>query len=349
MSEGRYKTESVSPRLEPPPWPAPSACLQPPGARRQRFCRPPLPARRRRPEAADRSSSAAPFKVALIRNSPEPIITLRHIDLPLQIDLLRELGADFTALHTKLTALDPEPGSDLLRQVGPQILAIHDLVSRSLVRLSVLDGSQYTAVPGSRLSLDTLSGVTASASIAASQLARAVGDNPLDGADFAGGPPADEESVRQARHTEAAPVLAKSLTTAAQHLELSATCCQYTASAIIRDLTEHPEHRPDLPELSPAQYAVLERIAQGGTRRYAPHNRPVRVTDGDGQSIHAKPFGVLEKERLIRVARTSRYVSQDVVVTAAGQLALDFQKPHRSQAPSPAKPPAPRNTGGRTR
>ncbi|MET8714881.1 hypothetical protein ABZV52_17145 [Streptomyces sp. NPDC004735] len=222
-------------------------------------------------------------------------------------------------------------------------------MSRSLVRLSVLNGSQYTAVPGSRLSLDTLSGVTASASIAASQLARAVGDNPLDGADFAGGPPADEESVRQARRTEAAPVLAKSLATAAQHLELSATCCQYTASAIIRDLTEHPEHRPDLPELSPAQYAVLERIAQGGTRRYAPHNRPVRVTDGDGRTIHAKPFGVLEKERLIRVARTSRYVSQDVVVTAAGQLALDFQKPHRSQAPSPAKPPAPRNTGGRKR
>ncbi|WKV82533.1 hypothetical protein HBB06_30680 (plasmid) [Streptomyces sp. SNU607] len=82
-------------------------------------------------------------------------------------------------------------------------------MSRSLVRLSVLDGSQYTAVPGSRLSLDTLSGVTASASIAASQLARAVGDNPLEGADFAGGPPVEEESVRQARHTEAAPVLAE--------------------------------------------------------------------------------------------------------------------------------------------
>ncbi|MFE9725938.1 hypothetical protein ACFYQ5_20660 [Streptomyces sp. NPDC005794] len=221
-------------------------------------------------------------------------------------------------------------------------------MSRSLVRLSVLDNSQYTAVPGSRFSLDTLSGVTASASIAASQLARAIGDNPLDGADFAG-PPADEESLRQTRHAEAAPALAKSLATAAQHLELSATCCQYTASAIIRDLTEHPEHRPGLPELSPAQYAVLERIARGGTHRYAPYHRPVRVTDGDGRAIHAKPFGVLEKERLIRVARTPNYVSQDVVVTAAGQLALDFQKPHRSQAPSPAKVPAPRNTGGRKR
>ncbi|MGP3756882.1 hypothetical protein [Streptomyces sp. IBSNAI001] len=39
---------------------------------------------------------------------------MRHIDLPLQIDLLRELGADFTALHTKVTTLDPEPGGDLL-------------------------------------------------------------------------------------------------------------------------------------------------------------------------------------------------------------------------------------------
>ncbi|MFD9288377.1 hypothetical protein ACFWBV_08705 [Streptomyces sp. NPDC060030] len=205
-------------------------------------------------------------------------------------------------------------------------------------------------MPGSRFSLDTLCGVTASASIAASQLARAVGDNPLDGADFAGDTPADEESVRQARRAEAAPVLAKCLATAAQHRDLSATCCQYTASAIIRDLTEHPEHRPDLPELSPAQYAVLERIARGGTRRYTPHKNPVRITDNDGRTIHPKPFGMLEKERLIRVARTSRYVSQDVVVTAAGQLALDFQKPHRSQAPSPAKPPpAPRNTGGRKR
>ncbi|MFE9367865.1 hypothetical protein ACFYNN_34960 [Streptomyces sp. NPDC006978] len=198
--------------------------------------------------------------------------------------------------------------------------------------------------------MDTLSGVTASASIAASQLARAIGDNPLDGAVFAGGPPADKESLRQTRHTEAAPLLAKSLTTAAQHLELSATCCQYTASAIIRDLTEHPEHRPDLPELSPAQYAVLERIARGSTRRYAPHKSPVRITDTDGRSIHPKPFAMLEKERLIRVARTSRYVSQDVVVTAAGQLALDFQKPHRSQAPSPTKPPpTPRSTDGRKR
>ncbi|MEU2476960.1 hypothetical protein ABZ571_04365 [Streptomyces sp. NPDC013130] len=221
-------------------------------------------------------------------------------------------------------------------------------MSRSLVRLSVLDGSQYTAVPGSRVSLETLSGITASASIAASQLARAIGDNPLDGAVFADGPPADEESLRQTRHTEAAPVLAKSLATAAQHLELSATCCQYTASAIIRDLTEHPEHRPDLPELSPAQYTVLERIARGGTRRYAPLKNPVRITDSDGRTIHPKPFGMLEKERLIHVARTSRYVSQDVVVTAAGQLALDFQKPQRSQAPSPAKPPPTlRNTGGR--
>ncbi|MEH0399158.1 hypothetical protein AB0K64_18015 [Streptomyces sp. NPDC053741] len=159
----------------------------------------------------------------------------------------------------------------------------------------------------------------------------------------------DEESVRQARHAEAAPVLAKSLATAAQHLELSATCCQYTASAIIRDLTEHPEHRPDLPELSPAQYAVLERIARGGTLRYAPLKNPVRITDNDGRTIRPKPFGMLEKERLIRVARSSRYVSQDVVVTAAGQLALDFQKPHRSQASLPAMPPAPGNTGGRKR
>ncbi|MGX4693720.1 hypothetical protein [Streptomyces sp. JNUCC 63] len=89
---------------------------------------------------------------------------MRQIDLPAQIDHLRKLGADFTALHTTVTALhttvtalNAQPGSEMLQQLGPKILAIHELVGRALVRLSVLDGSQYTAIPGSRSSLETLS------------------------------------------------------------------------------------------------------------------------------------------------------------------------------------------------
>ncbi|GAA1160140.1 hypothetical protein GCM10009654_15450 [Streptomyces hebeiensis] len=202
--------------------------------------------------------------------APESTIPLRQIDLPLQIDHLRQLGADFAALHTTVTALNPRPGSELLQQLAPKVLSIHELVGRTLVRLSVLDGSQYTAVPGSRASLETLSEVVASASVAASQLARAIADNPLEAAAFTGGPPLDDATVRQARHTEATPLLAESLTTAAHHLDLCATCCHYTAAGITRDLKNHPEHRSPLPQLTQAQYKTLAKIAQGGARPQDP-------------------------------------------------------------------------------
>jgi hypothetical protein len=155
--------------------------------------------------------------------------------------------------------------------------------------------------------------------------------------------------MRQARHEEAAPLLAESLKSAAHHLDLCATCCHYTASGITRDLKDHPEHRPKLPQLTDAQYTALERIAQGGTRRYERRDRPASVQAGDGRSIHAKPFGVLEKHRLIRVARTSAYGGQDVRIVAAGKLVLDFQKPGRAQPASPGTVPAPPTTGGRHR
>lgn len=275
---------------------------------------------------------------------------MRQIDLPMQIDHLRDLGADFTTLQVTVEALNPQPGSDLLKEVGQQILSIHQLVGRALIRLSVLDGSQYTAVPGSLFSLATLSRGIASASTAAAQLSGAVGENPLDGAVFASGTQPDEESMRrQTRHAEAAPLLKQGLAAAAHHLNLSATCCLYTASAITCDLKDSPEHRPDLPQLTPAQYTALELIAQGGARRYARFDGPVRVEAGNGKAIHPTPFAVLEKHRLVRAARQDGYLVQDLTVAAAGRLALEFQKPPRSQAKAPGAVPRPSNTGRKTR
>ncbi|MFJ1551494.1 hypothetical protein [Streptomyces sp. NPDC088246] len=236
----------------------------------------------------------------------------------------------------------------MLQQLGPQILSVHELVGRTLVRLSVLDGSQYTAVPGSRASLETLSEVVASASVAASQLARAVADNPLEAAAFAGTP--DDAATRRARLADSAPVLVKSLTTAVHHLGLCAACCHHTASGIARDLKDHPEHRPQLPELSDAQYAALDEIAQGGASHYTGRSDKTSILDGDGNTIHAKPFSVLLKHRLIRInTRTSAIVPRDVEITARGKLVLDIQKPGRAQPASPGSVPAPVKSSNRRR
>ncbi|MER7728511.1 hypothetical protein [Streptomyces sp. NPDC096323] len=274
---------------------------------------------------------------------------MRQIDLPLQIDRLRDLGADFTALQVTVEALNPQPGSDLLKEVGQQILSIHQLVGRALIRLSVLDGSQYTAVPGSLFSLAAFSKVIASASTAASQLASAVSENPLEGAVFVGGPPPEVESIRQTRHAEAAPVLKAALASAARHLSLSATCCFNAASGITSDVTECPEHRPELPQLKLAQYTALELIAQGGALRYVGRKGAARVQGGDGKAIRPAPFAVLEEHHLVRVAATTGYVGQDVTVSAAGRLALAFQKPPVSQPTVPGAAPKPSNTARRLR
>ncbi|WP_326812267.1 hypothetical protein OIE62_07765 [Streptomyces scopuliridis] len=298
---------------------------------------------------------AAPDSEALRQPLPtpthrSPTIAIRQIDLLGQIDHLRQLGADFAALHTTITALDAQPGTAMLRQLGPKILAIHELVGRTLVRLSVLDGSQYTAVPGSRTSLETLSSVVASASVAASQLAIAVADNPLEAAAFPGGPQADDVTVRRTRHAEAAPRLAESLTTAAHHLDLCATCCQYTASGIARDLKDHPEHTPQLPNLTAAQYAALDKIAQGGAQLYESRGRGISVLAGDGSTIHAEPFAAIDKHRLVHVnTTTSALAGQSVTITAAGKWVLDIQKPGRAPTAAPGTVPAAGKEDGRRR
>ncbi|MER6500140.1 hypothetical protein ABT218_12295 [Streptomyces sp. NPDC001455] len=266
------------------------------------------------------------------------------------MDHLRTLGNDFDALRSTVTALDAQPGSAMLQQLGPKILAIHDLVGRTLVRLSTLDGSQYTAVPGSRATLETLGEVVTSASVAASQLARAVADNPLEAAPFADGTTFNDEAIRQARHAAAIPLLAESLATAAHHLDLCSTCCHYTASGLARDLKEHPDLLPNLPQLTDAQYKALDVIAQGGTHRYSRRSGGINVRAGNGSSIHATPFAFLEKHRLVRIsAASSLLAGQEVTMTALGRLALDIQRPEPRPMPLRGKVPTPPKPEGRHR
>ncbi|MGW2721052.1 hypothetical protein [Streptomyces sp. NPDC001492] len=261
----------------------------------------------------------------------------------MQVDHLRQLGAEFGALKTSVSTLKAQPGSEMLKQLAPKIAQVHELIGRTLMRLAALDGSQYTLVPGSRPALEALSSVVEAASVAALDLASAVADNPLEGTVFAGSPPLDNYTVRKARHAEAAPRLAKALGDAAHQLDLCATGCLYTASGIIRDLKEHPEHLPPLPQLTSAQYAALEKVAQGGTSvsRSLRGSRET-VLAGDGSTIHSKPFTALADNKLIRVQQgTSLFVSRKVTVTAAGRLALDTQKPARTPTTANANVPAP--------
>ncbi|MFE1199579.1 hypothetical protein ACFW6E_43895 [Streptomyces olivaceoviridis] len=215
---------------------------------------------------------------------------------------------------------------------------MHELTGRTLQQLTVLDGSQYTVVPGSRASLKCLSTVVEAACLAALDLAEAVADNPLNAVGFAGEPLLDD-AARQDRNARARSRLTDILADAAHQLDVCATGCHYTVSGITRDLMSHPQHMPPLPQLTRGQYTALEKIAQGGARFW----RSLRggretVRAGDGSTIHSKPFHVLAKNRLVRVQeRDSSLGGQDVTVTAAGWLVLDTQGSTRTPAAAPAR------------
>ncbi len=269
--------------------------------------------------------------------------------MPVQVDRLRRLGADFTTLKDGVTTLEVRPGAGLLAQLSPKIDQAHQLITRTLQQLSDLSASQYTAIPGSRAALDALCGVVESASLAAADLAAAVVENPLDAAGFAAGSSQDADSVRKARHASAAPGLAETLTRAAQCLDLSATGCRYTASGIIRDLAQSPEYLASLPRLTPPQYTALEKIAQGGARFWGSlRGGRDSIRAGDGSTLRAKPFEVLMKNQLVRLRGPgSSLGGQDITVTAAGRLALTAQKP--PSQPASAQTPTASVTAGKAR
>ncbi|MFD5751486.1 hypothetical protein [Streptomyces sp. NPDC127033] len=258
---------------------------------------------------------------------------MRQIDLLAQIDSLRQLGRDFATLHTTVQKLEVRPGSDTLLRLGPQILAINELVGRTLAQLTDLHGSQYTAVPGSRYTLKSLSSIVSTATLAASGLATTLYANPPDAAGFGYEPP-EEEAARQA-----VPALAGFLTDAARQLDRCAATCRSAAADIIRNLKNHPEQQPALPDLTPAQYGVLRKVAEGGARRYVrAHGKGIAVRAADGTPLRPAAFGTLAKHRLVSVdALVSPVVGQEITVTAAGELALYMQPTARAR---PAVPPA---------
>ncbi|WP_328486055.1 hypothetical protein [Streptomyces zaomyceticus] len=137
-----------------------------------------------------------------------------------------------------MTSLSWSPGSDALAKIAPLFRTSQRFTSDVLAELAALDGSAYTAVPGSRPALDALAAAVAAASAASTCLTQAIAANPLDGAGFPG-PPADESAIRQARNAEAVPRITEHLAEAAHDFELAATCCAYIASGIADDVRAH--------------------------------------------------------------------------------------------------------------
>ncbi|MCZ4101796.1 hypothetical protein [Streptomyces sp. H39-C1] len=195
-------------------------------------------------------------------------------------------------------------------------------------------------MPGSRSSLETLSEVVASACFAASQLARAVADNPFEASTFAGGPPVDDAAMRRALHAEAAPLLALSLTTAAYHLNLCATCCHYTASGITRDLERTASTsagRPVPRRLSDAQYQALRSLAQGGATMQTRGRGSAMVCTPDFTVITIATFQSLDKRGLLHLdTSVPLYKGRSVTVTAEGHHALDRHSTSKCAATAPS-------------
>ncbi|WP_215449422.1 hypothetical protein [Streptomyces sp. ATCC 21386] len=278
---------------------------------------------------------------------------MRQIDLQAEIARLRQLGSDFEDLHSEIRSLTLTPGTDARQQLTSKIVATNELVQRAMERLGTLDGSQYTAVPGSRPALEALASVVSAASVAASDLACALEANPLEGAPFPG-PPADEAAVRKVRHAEAVPAMAEHLADAAHQLDLAHTGCYYLASGITRDLKQHAEQHQTMPapRITDIQYAALSALSQDGGRLY-PSGRKgtLRASTTGGVTLNITTFNALNVRGLVRVNATRSLVQgQRVSVTAEGERALAQHKPTPALDRAAAvTPPATKQSSGRTR
>ncbi|WP_051814335.1 hypothetical protein RFN58_34235 [Streptomyces iakyrus] len=256
-------------------------------------------------------------------------------------------------MHSEIRSLTLAPGTEARQQLTSKIVTTNQLVQRAMERLAALDGSQYTAVPGSRPSLEALASVVLAASLAASDLACALEANPLEGAAFPG-PPADEAAVAKARHAEATPAMAKHLTDAAHQLNLAHTGCYYLASGITRDLKQHAEQNQatPAPKITDSQCAVLARLSAGGGSRHVISRYGVlRAIDKDRATVNVATLNALIKRGLVAVdTTTSLHQGQRLNVTAAGHRALAQHKPTTAPARATAvTPPATKQTAGRTR
>jgi hypothetical protein len=256
-------------------------------------------------------------------------------------------------LHSEIRSLTPTPGTPARQQLTSKIVATNGLVHRAMERLAALDGSQYTAVPGSRPSLEALASVVLAASLAATDLALALEANPLEGAAFPG-PPADEAAVRKARHAKAAPAMTEHLTEAAHQLDLAHTGCYYLASGITRDLKQHAEtsQQTPAPKITDGQYSVLARLSAGSGTLYETSRYGVtKAVDKDQATVNVATLNALIKRGLVAVdTTTSLYKGQRLLVTAKGNRALAQHKPTTEPARAAVvAPPATKQATGRMR
>jgi hypothetical protein len=256
-------------------------------------------------------------------------------------------------MHSEIRSLTLAPGTDARQQLTSKIVATHELAQRAMERLAALDGSQYTAVPGSRPALEALASVVSAAGLAASDLACAMLANPLDGAPFPG-PLADEAAVRKARHAEAAPAMAEHLADAAHQLDMAHIGCYYLASGITRDLKQHTEQNQTTPapKITTSQYAVLARLSAGGGTLYVKSRYGVlRAIDKDRATVNVATLNALIKRGLVAVdTTTSLQHGQRLDVTTEGHRALARHKP--TTAPNRAAAvtlPSTKQAAGRTR
>ncbi|MEU3977935.1 hypothetical protein [Streptomyces bacillaris] len=227
------------------------------------------------------------------------------------------------------------PGTDALRRIGPLLLQTQDLTATAMVRLTALNSSTYAHIAGSRASLDLLSSVVSSSSLASTDLAHALLANPYEGTQFAGYP-ADDEAVRANRHAEAIPKMSGHLNDAVHQLDLCATGCHYLARGIADDLASAQDHKTAAVRqtagaaLSPAQHDALNALSAGGQlcESSARGLGVTRVATEDGTRVSTATYRSLAKRKLVRSdTGTSLFEGQKITVTEAGQRALAGPRP----------------------
>lgn len=265
------------------------------------------------------------------------------------------MARDFEALKGRVHDVSYTPGTDALRRIGPLLFQAQNLTATALGHLTALDNSAYTHVAGSGASLDLLSSVVSSSSLAATDLAHVLLANPYEGAQFAGNP-ANDEAVRAARHAEAVPKMSGHLNDAVHQLDLCATGCHYLAHGIAEDLASAQDHKPPAaqqtagPALSPAQYDALTALAVGG-RLYESSTRGLgvtRVATQDGTRVSIATYRALAKRGLVSAdTGTLLFQGQKITVTEEGQRALAQPRPRAALSTAAATPNNTRVQGAR--
>ncbi|MFF8482004.1 hypothetical protein [Streptomyces antibioticus] len=247
------------------------------------------------------------------------------VDLTEETNRLRHLAADCQELRRCVLAVIPlAPGPEALRQLAPLVLASQELVGKTILRLSALSTSPYTAVRGSRASLDALGAAVAGASLVSCDLAHALAANPLEGIGY-DGPQEDEAGIRRARHADAAPDMADHLAQATRQLQLCETAFLYLANAIPRDLDRSaPRNADQAPhKLSATQYEALRTLAKGGATMETRGRGQTIVITPDHSRITIATFQSLDKRSLVRLdTSVPLHQGRAITVTAEGHRAL---------------------------